>query len=94
MRSDKALLQDALLMDAAKAVIEWWRNPDPSDLPIEQLIAAVERADSDEEIDRINQEAMNIYMSGVLAERERIKKILGERVRGELLEKIDESDSI
>ena len=34
-------------------------------------------------------EAMTIYMSGVLAERERIKTILGEWVGGELLEEID-----
>ena len=64
------------LINAAKAVIEWWRHTDPSDLPIEQLIAAVERAESDENIDQINQEAMNIHMSGLIAERERIRDII------------------
>ena len=91
------------LIDAAKAVVDWWEDKDPSDLPIERLIAAVERADKppadfeswyDENIEGcfdvgIYDSTKSAWVAAQQAERERIKKILGEWVGGELMEKID-----
>ena len=85
------------LIEAAKAVID---AADTGDrwCAIANLKSAVEQAESDDEIDRENEEAMNIYLSGVMAERERFKEIIGELLDPEdpwihystLLEKIDD----
>lgn len=54
------------LIQAAKAVIEWWEDTEPSDLPIEQLIAAVERAESAQLAERERIKQIITYQFGEL----------------------------
>ena len=92
------------LIEAAKAVDEDWHNGNTkvSHRVMQLLRAAVEQAEkppADYE-GWVRENAgkrgylWDAWIAAQQAERERIKKILGKWVGGELMEKINESDSI